>query len=123
MGGRTRNRSTFVTLCAYILLQAEWGREGRSNIQGKTISEKGQIVIPASLCRQFGLKKGDRLAIEAVDGAILLRPVPCRPLLAMGGSLKKAGEEKLTAILHRKRSTSKKLKPRARKSGSSRTCS
>lgn len=68
-----------------------------------TISEKGQIVIPASLRRQFGLKKGDRLALEAVEGAILLRPVPRHPLLAMRGRLKKAGEEKLTEALLRER--------------------
>ncbi|MBC7347957.1 MAG: AbrB/MazE/SpoVT family DNA-binding domain-containing protein [Clostridia bacterium] len=68
-----------------------------------TVSAKGQIVIPASLRRQLGLKNGDRVALEPVDGAILLRPVPRHPLLAMRGTLKTVGEEKLTAVLLRER--------------------
>ena len=68
-----------------------------------TISEKGQISIPAFLRRRYGLKKGDRLAVEDIDGAIVLRPIPRHPLLALRGTLKNAGGEKLTDLLLRER--------------------
>lgn len=68
-----------------------------------TISEKGQISIPAFLRRRYGLKKGDRLAVEDIDGAIVLRPIPRHPLLALRGTLRKAEGEKLTDLLLRER--------------------
>jgi len=48
-----------------------------------TLSEKGQISIPASIRQQFGLRKGDKLLFEEVDGAIIIRPVPEYPLLTL----------------------------------------
>jgi len=68
-----------------------------------TISEKGQISIPVSLRRRYGLKKGDRLVVEEADGAIVLRPLPRHPLLALRGRLKGAGNERLTDLLLKER--------------------
>ncbi|MCL6614087.1 MAG: AbrB/MazE/SpoVT family DNA-binding domain-containing protein [Firmicutes bacterium] len=73
-------------------------------MQKVIISEKGQICLPASLRRRYGLKKGDKLGVEEADGAILLRPLPRHPLLALKGKLKgAAGGEKLTETLLRER--------------------
>lgn len=68
------------------------------------ISAKGQICLPASLRRRYGLKKGDRLMVEEAEGAIVLRPLPRHPLLLLRGKFKAAtGEEKLTEALLRER--------------------
>ncbi|NLG84274.1 MAG: AbrB/MazE/SpoVT family DNA-binding domain-containing protein [Firmicutes bacterium] len=72
-------------------------------MQKVIISEKGQICLPASLRRRYGLKKGDKLGVEEADGAIVLRPLPRHPLLALRGKLKGAGGEKLTGTLLRER--------------------
>jgi AbrB family looped-hinge helix DNA binding protein len=68
-----------------------------------TLSEKGQIVLPVALRNRYGLKKGDKLAVEEVEGAILLRPIPRNPLLALRGKYRTKGQEKLTDILLRER--------------------
>ena len=72
-------------------------------MQKVIISEKGQICLPASLRRRYGLKKGDKLGVEEADGAILLRPLPRHPLLAFRGKFKGAGGERLTETLLRER--------------------
>jgi len=68
-------------------------------VQKVTISEKGQISIPISLRRRYGLKKGDRLAVEEADDAIVLRLLPRHPLLALRGRLKGTNGERLTDLL------------------------
>lgn len=68
-----------------------------------TISEKGQISIPVALRRRYGLKKGDKLVLEEIEGAILLRPLPQHPLLALRGRLKGREGEKLTDLLLKER--------------------
>jgi AbrB family looped-hinge helix DNA binding protein len=42
-----------------------------------TATSKGQIVIPSSLRRKFGIKEGTRIQIDAneKDGVITLRPI------------------------------------------------
>lgn len=72
-------------------------------MQKVTISEKGQICIPAPLRKRYGLKKGDKLAVEDMDGAIVLRPLPPHPLLALRGKLKTVEGEKLTDLLLKER--------------------
>ncbi len=76
------------------------------------ISEKGQICIPASLRQRFGLQKGDRLVVEESDGAIVLRPLPRHPLLALRGKLKGAGDEKLTDLLLQERAIDREREQR-----------
>jgi AbrB family looped-hinge helix DNA binding protein len=38
-----------------------------------TMSSKGQVVIPKAMRERLGLKPGDVLDVEEVDGALLLR--------------------------------------------------
>ncbi|SMB93197.1 transcriptional regulator, AbrB family [Thermanaeromonas toyohensis ToBE] len=68
-----------------------------------TISEKGQISIPVALRRRYGLKKGDKLVLEEIEGAIVIRPLPRHPLLALRGKLKGGEGEKLTDLLLKER--------------------
>jgi len=81
-------------------------------VQKVTISEKGQISIPVSLRRRYGLKKGDRLAVEEADGAIVLRPLPRHPLLALRGRLKGADGERLTDLLLKERAADRERERR-----------
>lgn len=66
------------------------------------ISEKGQISIPVSVRRRYGLKKGDKLAVEEYEGAILLRPMPRHSLLSIKGKYGGGGES-MTELLLRER--------------------
>lgn len=68
-----------------------------------TVSEKGQIVIPASLRKRYGLTTGDKLAVEDANGQIVLRPLPRHPLLNLRGRYKTAEGESLTKTLLRER--------------------
>lgn len=68
-----------------------------------TISAKGQIAIPVALRKRYGLKKGDKLSVEEVDGAIVLRPLARHPLLDLRGKYKSEGQERLTEALLRER--------------------
>ncbi len=38
------------------------------------LSSKGQVVLPAGLRRQLGLRAGDGLEVGVEDGSIVLRP-------------------------------------------------
>ncbi len=41
-----------------------------------TISSKNQITLPADIVRRLGLKAGDKLAVELIDGEVLIVPEP-----------------------------------------------
>ena len=73
---------------------------GKSHERGTTLatttlSEKGQVVIPAELRSMAGLRPGDRFDVE-LDGAgsLIFRPLPRDPLLALRGAF--AGQGRLT---------------------------
>ena len=40
------------------------------------VTRKGQTTIPAKIRKEIGIKEGDDLAVEAVDGQIVFRPIP-----------------------------------------------
>lgn len=69
-----------------------------------TISQKGQIVIPQEIRKNYGLKKGDQLAVEDSNGVIILRPLPRHPLLKLRGKYKSSNPaDKLTTTLIKER--------------------
>lgn len=41
-------------------------------MQSSTLTDKGQVTIPAELRRRLGLKPGDRIGFELTEGAIRL---------------------------------------------------
>lgn len=40
------------------------------------VTRKGQVTIPAEIREQLGIKKGDKLAVEAIDHQIVFKPIP-----------------------------------------------
>ncbi len=49
-----------------------------------TITSRGQVTIPVSIRRKFGLNEGDAVFFSEVDGQIVLTPVTA-PVLATAG--------------------------------------
>lgn len=52
---------------------------------------KGQIVIPASLRRKYGIKNGTKIIVTDIGDAIVLKPVTEQYLRSLQGSLKGKG--------------------------------
>lgn len=52
---------------------------------------KGQIVIPATLRRKYGIKNGTKIIVTDVGDAIVLKPVTEQYLRNLQGSLKGKG--------------------------------
>ena len=52
---------------------------------------KGQIVIPASLRRKYGIKNGTKIIVTDIGDAIVLKPVTEQYLRNLQGSLKGKG--------------------------------
>ena len=52
---------------------------------------KGQIVIPASLRRKYGIKNGTKIIVTDIGDAIILKPVTEQYLRNLQGSLKGKG--------------------------------
>jgi AbrB family looped-hinge helix DNA binding protein len=52
---------------------------------------KGQIVIPATLRRKYGIKNGTKIIVTDIGDAILLKPVTEQYLRNLQGSLKGKG--------------------------------
>lgn len=44
------------------------------------LDSKGAVVIPAKIRRQLGISSGSLVLIEAVDGAVVLRPAVAVPV-------------------------------------------
>lgn len=60
-----------------------------------TLSEKGQIVIPAEIRAKAGLRAGDRFSVEVTEsGALIFTPLPRDPLLHLRGAFR--GPRRLT---------------------------
>jgi AbrB family looped-hinge helix DNA binding protein len=57
------------------------------------ISSKGQVVIPAELREQFGLKKGTPATWREENGRLVLTPITAKRLSEIRGFLKPAPGE------------------------------
>jgi len=54
-------------------------------MQEVKVSSKGQIVIPREFRKELGIKAGQKIAIEEVDGVLFIIPIPKDPVKAMRG--------------------------------------
>jgi AbrB family looped-hinge helix DNA binding protein len=63
---------------------------------------KGQIVIPASLRRKYGIKKGTKIIVLDNGGSIVLKPITGQYLQKLQGSLKGRGGLKVLLEERRK---------------------
>ena len=52
-----------------------------------TISTKNQITIPTFLLQLLGIKKGDKLLLEAEDKQLLIKPIGKSLVESLAGSL------------------------------------
>jgi AbrB family looped-hinge helix DNA binding protein len=66
-----------------------------------TVSTKGQLVIPAELREQLGIRPGMRVAMLREGNRIILEPVNEEYVRALKGSL--AGEPRMTEALLKER--------------------
>ena len=68
-----------------------------------TAPSKGQIVIPSSVRRKFGIKEGTRIRIEVDEGAnvILLRPITRDYVHSLRGRFR--GRGLLKALMNEKK--------------------
>jgi len=63
---------------------------------------KGQIVIPATLRRKYGIKTGTKIIVTDIGDAIVLKPVTEQYLRNLQGSLKGKGGLKALSEERRK---------------------
>ena len=49
-----------------------------------TVTQKGQVTIPSELRRALGLKPGDKVAFNLIDGEVHLLPVRSRVMAGFG---------------------------------------
>ena len=63
------------------------------------VSTKGQIVIPAGLREELGIKAGTRLAIQREGNHLVLQPITKEFIHSLVGCLK--GEDSLVAARER----------------------
>ena len=68
------------------------------------ITANGQIVIPATLRRKYGIKEGTRIVISDDGNSIVLKPITEQYLRKLQGSLK--GKGALKMFLYDKRTES-----------------
>ena len=61
------------------------------------LSAKGQVVIPEAIRERLGLQRGDRFEVEVAEDAVILKPLPRNPLLALRGAFR--GPDSLTEAL------------------------
>ncbi len=66
------------------------------------ISTKGQVVIPAAIREDMGLKPGTRVAIERQGHTIVLRPITDAYIRSFRGSFRGMGLEEFWEREHRK---------------------
>lgn len=45
-----------------------------------TVSSKGQIVLPKTIRKAFGIKKGDRVRLEIEENSVRITRVQARPI-------------------------------------------
>ncbi len=63
---------------------------------------KGQIVIPATLRRKYGIKNGTKIIVTDNGDSIILKPVTEQYLINLQGSLKGRGGLKVLVEERRK---------------------
>ena len=63
------------------------------------LSEKGPVVISATIRERQGLQRGDRFEVEVKAEGIVFRPLPHSPLTRLRGAFK--GQDSLTDELLR----------------------
>ena len=67
----------------------------KAEVYTTTMSSRGQVVLPASVRRRLGLRKGTRISIvlgDESEKSMVLRPMETDVIRELRGILKGAGE-------------------------------
>jgi len=67
-----------------------------------TVTQKGQVVIPAELRKKLNIKKGTKLLVKEEENGIFMSPADADNISKMRGALK--SDESMTGYLLRERS-------------------
>lgn len=57
-----------------------------------TVTPKGQVMIPATLRKRFGIKPGRKVTVEVEGDCLVIRPLPEDPVEALYGILAREQE-------------------------------
>jgi antitoxin PrlF len=60
-----------------------------------TVTSKGQITLPKEVRDDLGLKDGDRVSFEKIDGRYVLRPQN-KSIMELAGILHRSGEKAMS---------------------------
>jgi AbrB family looped-hinge helix DNA binding protein len=66
-----------------------------------TVTQKGQVVIPAGLRKKLNIKKGTKLLVKEEENGIFMSPAGTDTISKMRGALK--SDESMTEFLLRER--------------------
>jgi len=66
-----------------------------------TVTQKGQVVIPAGLRKKLNIKKGTKLLVKEEENGIFMSPADTDNISKMRGALK--SDESMTGYLLRER--------------------
>lgn len=76
------------------------------------VTSKGQLVIPSSLRRRYGIKPGTRINFLEENGKIIFQPVTRELIRTYRGRLKlQPGEKPATQDLHQERDADRGSNP------------
>ena len=61
-------------------------------METSVVTVKGQVVVPASIRRKFGIKKGTKIAFIEQNGKLILQPLDKNYFESMAGILGTSGD-------------------------------
>jgi AbrB family looped-hinge helix DNA binding protein len=64
----------------------------RHEMETSTVTSKGQLVVPATIRRKYGIKRGTKIAFIEENGKIYLQPLNRDYLQKVSGSLESQGK-------------------------------
>ncbi len=66
-----------------------------------TVSEKGQLVIPAELREELGITKGTKLVVSREAGRLILQPITAQFIRSLRGKFK--GSKALSYLMRERK--------------------
>ena len=79
---------------------AEFHENDRKIMNTAYVTSKGQLVVPARIRRQFGIKPGTRVNFVEEDGRIIFQPVTSQYIDSFCGIFKLKPREKSAVAEH-----------------------
>jgi AbrB family looped-hinge helix DNA binding protein len=64
----------------------------RETMETSKVTTRGRIVIPATIRRKFGFKKGTKITFTELDGRLIVQPLDRNYFFGLAGILGEEGE-------------------------------